>query len=1224
MDTHGPSNLKQFILLYQCFESIFSYQHKTFITQKRRLFVYKATIFINLVLFFTYYHCIIYPKEGEFLIFCRKILFFGFFIFLCFSFSPNLSFATGVSTTDTNVPDQYVKITEDTDIHSTDQQIVGVLHAGTQVGVQNNQDGKIYFQWDGSSAYVDDSNPVLGSGSDSLSFSWVDSGNSGTGNRFKTHKSVDVYSNTDLNNPILTLNPNVEYPITQTNGEYYEITIGQRTGLVKATDVELISENSNIQNTSNTAQTAGTNQSATSNSQSAGTNQSATSNSQTNTSSSTGNSSATGTFSTSENSTSAAPFSSIDGYFKVTSDEVAIYNNSSDSSKLLGYLFKDQVYKKIADNGDWYQIKFGDRLGYIRKGSTVQADGTTLKNLNLGQSNSGQYFTSNTTITVYDNSSGSLVPFANLAQGVQYPFISELGDWLLVDVAGRIGYVYKPVTSKGFLPSDRYFQVNLDNVSVYDNSSGSLKFVGTLVKGQIFSRISGGDWQQIKFGNGYGYVWADSTAPASGNTLKNVDPGMSNSGRTFTANTTLTVYDNSSGSLVPFTNLAQGVQYPYISDTGDWLLVDVAGRLGYVYKAATTIGFLPSDQYFQVNQDNVSIYDNSSGSLKFVGTLVKGQIFPRVSGGDWQQIKFGNGYGYVWAAATVPTTGNTLKDLNSGMSNSARTFTPNTTITVYDNSNGSLVPFVNLVKGVPYTMISDTGDWLLVDVAGRLGYVYKAATTEAFLPSDRYFQVNQDSVTVYDNRSGSLQVVGHLAKGEIYPRIADYGSDWHQIKFGNGYGYVWKASTSPANGNAIKDLNMNLQNSNILIKPNQDIAVYDNTSGSLVPFASLVQGKPYPVISNYGSDWYEVDVSGRIGYIYKAGTTRVFSPSDKYFQVTDQNIPVYDNSTGALVVVGYLNSGQVYPRVSDFGDLHQIKFGNRYGYVYKTSTVPADNSTLKNEDTSPNSNNLTFKALQNLTVYDNTSGSLVPFGVINQGDLYPAICKVGTGDWLKIDFSGRIGYVYAGAVQITSGGLIADLSKWQGSVDFSQLAKVVDGVVLRVQGGDPNIDSKYLDPKYQEYVAGSKANNIPFGTYAYFNASDTAHAIAEAQSAYQLMDKSSQFFAVDIEQLTGADLVSAGQAYIDYLKQQGVAKVGLYSGDNFFAANNLGAIKCDFYWIARYGPNNGAQNAYPSSPNDLWQFTSVGTLPGIQGNVDESTATGKQLSYFTGSSLTFY
>lgn len=190
-------------------------------------------------------------------------------------------------------------------------------------------------------------------------------------------------------------------------------------------------------------------------------------------------------------------------------------------------------------------------------------------------------------------------------------------------------------------------------------------------------------------------------------------------------------------------------------------------------------------------------------------------------------------------------------------------------------------------------------------------------------------------------------------------------------------------------------------------------------------------------------------------------------------------------------------------------------------------------------------------------------------------------------------------------------GIIADLSEWQGTVDFSKLSKVVDGVILRVQSGYTHPDSRY-----KEYVAGCKANNIPFGTYAYFKGVSIPDSIAEAQSAFDLMDKDSLFFALDIEEKTCPDLAGAGQAFIDYLKNKGVAHVGLYTGEYFYAPNNLGAIKCDFHWIANYGSNDGQQHSAPKIDNDLWQFTSVAHLDGIAGNVDESVTNPSGFNFF--------
>lgn len=193
-------------------------------------------------------------------------------------------------------------------------------------------------------------------------------------------------------------------------------------------------------------------------------------------------------------------------------------------------------------------------------------------------------------------------------------------------------------------------------------------------------------------------------------------------------------------------------------------------------------------------------------------------------------------------------------------------------------------------------------------------------------------------------------------------------------------------------------------------------------------------------------------------------------------------------------------------------------------------------------------------------------------------------------------------------------GAIADLSKYQGDVDFTKLKGQVDFVILRVQAGYTTHDSMY-----KTYVEGCKANNIPFGTYAYFKGVSIPDSISEAKCAMELTDPESKFIAVDIETNSMTDLVAGGQAFIDYLKNKGMQKVGLYTGEYFYPLHNLGAIKADFYWIANYGANDGKQHTAPKIPCDLWQYTSVGKLDGISTDVDLNVLTGsKPLEYFTG------
>ncbi len=197
---------------------------------------------------------------------------------------------------------------------------------------------------------------------------------------------------------------------------------------------------------------------------------------------------------------------------------------------------------------------------------------------------------------------------------------------------------------------------------------------------------------------------------------------------------------------------------------------------------------------------------------------------------------------------------------------------------------------------------------------------------------------------------------------------------------------------------------------------------------------------------------------------------------------------------------------------------------------------------------------------------------------------------------------------------------IADLSQYQGTIDFTKAKTELDLAIIRVQSG-----SSTIDRKYKEYVAGCKANKIPFGHYAYTKFVSVNDAVTEARDFLARSDKGAEFLVVDVEQITvrnPADLIPATQAFINYLHNNGVKKVGLYTGHSFYYENEMSAVKADFLWIPRYAKfdTGFVHTAKPTMPCDLWQYTQCGRLAGVTGYVDLSQlmSGGKDLSYFTG------
>lgn len=515
-----------------------------------------------------------------------------------------------------------------------------------------------------------------------------------------------------------------------------------------------------------------------------------------------------------------------------------------------------------------------------------------------------------------------------------------------------------------------HFQIKGSVLSVYDNSTGSLKKVGALTSSKVFPIVEVvGNWIKIEFGDGFGYVWKESAVSKNDFVVNSNESGDSSpTAYNIKSEKYLSVYDNSTGELVQFGSIDPNVVYPVIKEMGDWYQVRLAGKVGYVYKPAATKVFTQNDKYIKVTTEFLSIYDNSSGKLVRVGSLEKGQVFPRISdAGNWHKIAYKNGYGYVWKESTEPANANSLKNLNSGQKSTSKKIVSNQYLSVYDNTSGALVRFAQIIPKVEYPVISSVGNWYIVDVSGRIGYVYKPATREVFESTDRYFEVIGQDVPVYDNRSGSLEQVGTLKKGQVFPREGDTGN-WHKIKFNGSYGYVWKESTTVGNVKTIGNLNPGYVNQNQHFVTKQNVQVYDNSSGKLEEFATLEQGISYKIISRSGN-WVLIDVLGRVGYVYSTGV---------------QFGPVITHNTYDLSLEQMLN---IQMGVSPQTDKY------RYNKVY----VEAANIAIDTKD--PNVGLVTSTFVE---VKDNTSSLAWTYGKLKFGAKVEIVAKVGS--WYEIKY----------------------------------------------------------------------------------------------------------------------------------------------------------------------------------------------------------------------------
>lgn len=183
-----------------------------------------------------------------------------------------------------------------------------------------------------------------------------------------------------------------------------------------------------------------------------------------------------------------------------------------------------------------------------------------------------------------------------------------------------------------------------------------------------------------------------------------------------------------------------------------------------------------------------------------------------------------------------------------------------------------------------------------------------------------------------------------------------------------------------------------------------------------------------------------------------------------------------------------------------------------------------------------------------------------------------------------------------------------DISKWQGSVDFTKVAKNVDFVILR-EGYRKSIDGKFL-----EYVNGCKKNNIPVpGVYHFCYATSVDEAKAEAASCLANVKKAGLgddvivFFDFEYDTVKKAaesgvklgktECIKFTEAFCQYVESHGY-QAGVYCNLDYYRnMYDSDIIDKYIFWLADYTGEPDVECAYH-------QYTSSGSVPGISGGVD--------------------
>lgn len=193
-----------------------------------------------------------------------------------------------------------------------------------------------------------------------------------------------------------------------------------------------------------------------------------------------------------------------------------------------------------------------------------------------------------------------------------------------------------------------------------------------------------------------------------------------------------------------------------------------------------------------------------------------------------------------------------------------------------------------------------------------------------------------------------------------------------------------------------------------------------------------------------------------------------------------------------------------------------------------------------------------------------------------------------------------------------------DVSQWQGYIDFSQVRRAgIELVYIKASEG-----TDFVDPFFHRNYANAKNAGLMVGFYHYL----TARNVEEArQEAYHFVSVTEGLvndgkMVMDIEDIGGLsreEVNAIARTFLESVEEFSGRSAAIYADDDTAAEILTADLTVYPLWLAQYDAEEpmleGAWETWAG-----WQYTDMGRVAGIQGNVDRDIFTDAMLEEETG------
>lgn len=192
-----------------------------------------------------------------------------------------------------------------------------------------------------------------------------------------------------------------------------------------------------------------------------------------------------------------------------------------------------------------------------------------------------------------------------------------------------------------------------------------------------------------------------------------------------------------------------------------------------------------------------------------------------------------------------------------------------------------------------------------------------------------------------------------------------------------------------------------------------------------------------------------------------------------------------------------------------------------------------------------------------------------------------------------------------------SSSLGIDVSKWQGEIDWEKVKNAgIDFAIIRCGYRGSVTGSLVEDPYFEQNIKAAIAAGIKVGVYFFTQAVNEVEAVEEASMVISLIRDYELNYPVFIDtEGAGGDGRADGldteertlvcQAFCSTIANAGY-EAGVYASRNWYNRRlNTPQLERNVIWLAEYRSVPLYEGYY-----QMWQYTSKGSVDGINGNVD--------------------